>query len=315
MKIATFFICFILSAGLAVFGVMIAYRLKIRKDSSYTSSLFYYTLLVIVYGFYSIWGYLAFGHLLHDVIASPNNLRNIVSIFPLMGIPVLIVAWYLFIQFCVEFAGHKLPTYIGIIYFSVCLLILLLLANYFRNQLVNQEAIKHFLIFKSLAVAHLLAILTGSSILVIFRPQKSLKMSKDLLGVFWIIPATFVTISLFMVSSHWFAAALFVLFYFSQQVLAPGYIYFKVDQVSEMTDKSFESFCRSFEISKRETEVILEICKGKTNQAIADSLFITLQTVKDHIHHIYTKTGVKNRVQLINMVREKIKSEPANNKP
>ena len=41
-----------------------------------------------------------------------------------------------------------------------------------------------------------------------------------------------------------------------------------------------------------------EICKGKTNQQIADDLFITLQTVKDHTHNIYKKVKVKNRVQL-----------------
>ena len=47
----------------------------------------------------------------------------------------------------------------------------------------------------------------------------------------------------------------------------------------------------------------MEICSGKTNQQIADDLFISLQTVKDHIHHIYLKTGVKNRVQLTNLIR------------
>jgi len=45
------------------------------------------------------------------------------------------------------------------------------------------------------------------------------------------------------------------------------------------------------------------ICKGNSNQDISDSLFISLQTVKDHIHRIYLKTGVKNRVQLTNLIR------------
>ena len=34
------------------------------------------------------------------------------------------------------------------------------------------------------------------------------------------------------------------------------------------------------------------------NQQIADKLFISLQTVKDHNHHIFRKTGVRNRMQL-----------------
>ena len=315
MKIVAFFICFILSVGLAAFGVMIAYRLKKRKDSGFASSLFYYTLLIIVYGFYSIWGHLAFGQLLRDVITSPNNLRNIVSIFPIMGIPVLIVAWYLFVQFSVELIGRKLPKYVSVIYFSICLLVLLFLGNYFKNQVVHQEAIRHLLLFKSLAIANVVVTSIGSINIIIFGPRNALKLSGKLLFLFWIIPAILSASALFMVSSHWSLTILFTIFYFSQIVVAPGYIYMKVATLSDKPDQSFESFCHAFEISKRETEIILEICQGKTNQAIADSLFITLQTVKDHIHHIYTKTGVRNRVQLTNLVRDKIKSEFAKDKP
>jgi len=66
---------------------------------------------------------------------------------------------------------------------------------------------------------------------------------------------------------------------------------------------SLDLFIEKYEISKRETEVVQLICKGRSNQEISDSLFISLQTVKDHIHHIYVKTGVKNRVQLTNLIR------------
>lgn len=64
---------------------------------------------------------------------------------------------------------------------------------------------------------------------------------------------------------------------------------------------AFEAFCQRYDISRREAEIIREIRAGKNNREIADTLFITLQTVKDHIHRIFTKTGVSNRVQLINL--------------
>ncbi|MDA3822091.1 MAG: LuxR C-terminal-related transcriptional regulator, partial [Bacteroidales bacterium] len=57
-----------------------------------------------------------------------------------------------------------------------------------------------------------------------------------------------------------------------------------------------------YEISKRETEIVELICKGMSNQEISNSLFISLQTVKDHVYRIFLKTGVKNRVQLTNLV-------------
>jgi DNA-binding CsgD family transcriptional regulator len=53
-----------------------------------------------------------------------------------------------------------------------------------------------------------------------------------------------------------------------------------------------------FGISKRELEVVELICQGRTNQEIADRLFISLQTVKDHNHNIFRKVGVSNRTQL-----------------
>ena len=56
-------------------------------------------------------------------------------------------------------------------------------------------------------------------------------------------------------------------------------------------------------ITPREREIIELICTGKTNQEIADGLFISLATVKDHNHNIFRKAGVRNRVQLVNLFR------------
>jgi DNA-binding CsgD family transcriptional regulator len=56
-------------------------------------------------------------------------------------------------------------------------------------------------------------------------------------------------------------------------------------------------------VTPREREIIDLICSGRTNQEIADSLFISLATVKDHNYNIYRKTGVRNRVELANLIR------------
>jgi DNA-binding NarL/FixJ family response regulator len=44
--------------------------------------------------------------------------------------------------------------------------------------------------------------------------------------------------------------------------------------------------------------IIALICRGKTNQEIADELCISARTVKDNNYNIFQKTGVKNRTQL-----------------
>ena len=68
--------------------------------------------------------------------------------------------------------------------------------------------------------------------------------------------------------------------------------------------ETFDLFCQHYNISQREKDVIELICAGKSNKEIEDELFISLQTVKDHTHRIYQKTGVKNRIQLSNLVRD-----------
>ena len=52
-------------------------------------------------------------------------------------------------------------------------------------------------------------------------------------------------------------------------------------------------------LSERERDVLHLICSGKSNQEIADELFIALDTVKRHANNLYGKLGVKRRAQAI----------------
>ncbi len=67
------------------------------------------------------------------------------------------------------------------------------------------------------------------------------------------------------------------------------------------TDEDAAEIFERFGITPREREIVQLICSGKTNREIADELFISLQTVKDHAYRIFRKTGVRNRVQLANL--------------
>jgi DNA-binding CsgD family transcriptional regulator len=66
-------------------------------------------------------------------------------------------------------------------------------------------------------------------------------------------------------------------------------------------DEGAANIFERFGITPREREIVRLICNGKKNREIADELFISLQTVKDHAYRIFRKTGVSNRVQLANL--------------
>jgi LuxR family maltose regulon positive regulatory protein len=57
-------------------------------------------------------------------------------------------------------------------------------------------------------------------------------------------------------------------------------------------------------LSDREHGVLELIAEGHSNQAVADKLFISLNTVKTHARKINSKLGVKNRTQAIAKARE-----------
>jgi DNA-binding NarL/FixJ family response regulator len=52
-------------------------------------------------------------------------------------------------------------------------------------------------------------------------------------------------------------------------------------------------------LSERETEVLIEICRGYSNQEIADKLFISKRTVDKHRANILEKTGCRNTANLV----------------
>lgn len=57
-------------------------------------------------------------------------------------------------------------------------------------------------------------------------------------------------------------------------------------------------------LTSKEKDVANLIYEGLTNQEIADSCGITLRTVKAHISAIFEKTGVKDRINLVLLMRK-----------
>ena len=53
-------------------------------------------------------------------------------------------------------------------------------------------------------------------------------------------------------------------------------------------------------LSAREMEIIELVARGLTNQEIAERLTISKRTVDNHVSNMFTKTGSKNRVALLN---------------
>ena len=71
-----------------------------------------------------------------------------------------------------------------------------------------------------------------------------------------------------------------------------------VDESSMSSAESSDPL--SISLSTREVEIIELVAEGPTNQEIADRLTISKRTVDNHVSNVFTKTGSKNRVALLN---------------
>lgn len=65
------------------------------------------------------------------------------------------------------------------------------------------------------------------------------------------------------------------------------------------TYSKFYLFCRKYQLTTREQDIMRQLLENKNNTDISEELFISIGTAKTHIHNIFSKLEVKKRSQLI----------------
>ena len=71
----------------------------------------------------------------------------------------------------------------------------------------------------------------------------------------------------------------------------------------DSNDELFYVFYKFYNLTNREQEIFRLLLDDKTNQEISEELFISIGTVKTHIHNIFQKVDVTRRNQLISRYR------------
>lgn len=81
-------------------------------------------------------------------------------------------------------------------------------------------------------------------------------------------------------------------------------------QIARMVVGSFRTNPHAA-LTQRETEVLEQLCKGKSYKMIADTLFISEETVRRHIKHIYKKLQVGSKSEAVaKALKEKLVYTP-----
>jgi DNA-binding NarL/FixJ family response regulator len=82
--------------------------------------------------------------------------------------------------------------------------------------------------------------------------------------------------------------------FFSQKLLRD--IIFNLHEPSTIKNTHKD---QDFILTKRESEILKNICEGYSNTQIAEKLFISIRTVEGHKSNLINKTGVKNTISLV----------------
>lgn len=320
IEILSYIVTFIISSGLAVIGILISYQLYQSQQKSLLQILLYQQIFLFSFFIYGIWGNLIIRQVISDINLSAELSKKLAVFIPGIGVPFLMVSWFMLLKFSYRLNGLSLAKGFTYSYFTAFIIVIFVPAFLIQKGFINIAKNPDLFIVRVLVVLNLAV--HFFLFLPFFKPKektllKEFGFKKQSL-LLYLSGVILYSILLCFFDLFGFISTCFsILFLFTVNVFFPVFIRLKIQsrQIAGQTnDIDFSAFCTYYEISKREAEIILEICTGKTNKAISEKLFITLQTVKDHTHRIYTKTGVKSRVQLANLVREKTSSGTADNK-
>jgi DNA-binding CsgD family transcriptional regulator len=302
------YLIFILTVALAAGGVVLSSRLRDKFHHQVFSTLLYYEVFIYTFGFYGIWGQVVIKAFLSAYI-SEDLMTRFSDISMLLGLPFLVFAWLMLIQFSCVLSGRKSNKWL-ILWFLLFNFTIIIVVGYFiakANEVKPVSLIRNYFMVMNILYSIVVSI-------IIFYPNKGKSfinyfdrrfIALSIIGVM-LLQCTL----LFFYKAQYSIAIGFILAFFAGNTFLPFYLNYGTLLTAfikePLKDMSFEGFCKQFEVSPRETDIVREICNGLSNKEISEKLFISLQTVKDHTHRIYIKTNVKSRVQLINLVKEEL---------
>lgn len=306
MLLYLIYILFLITVALSASGVILASKLQRKNDHKLFSYLLYYQVFLYTFGFYGIWGQVVIRSFLSEYF-SAEQFARVGDIALLLGLPFVIFAWMMLLQFSSTLSDSRKNNWFvpGFLLINISLIILL---GYLSGQ---TDIVKPLYLIKHYFIVANLLYTSAAAGQLFYSGKESFRISSTekrniASGLFMVMIVQ--TALLITFSTQTYLAILFILSFFAGNSFLPIYLSYgikmKAPVSGNLQNLSFEEFCREYEVSPRESEIIHEICNGLSNKEISDKLFITVQTVKDHTHRIYIKTNMKSRMQLMNLVRE-----------
>jgi DNA-binding CsgD family transcriptional regulator len=297
-------IVIIISLVAGFYAIVLLGGMRKKYQIEFLNGFFYYQILHFLFGLYGILGNIAVQQILLKFDLKESNIGVIALFFPFFGIPFIVAAWYLLMKMATELVNKKVHQFVAIGYFILATSAFLVYGRYMQKMPnVDYHSFSGKLIVVFCIIDLVVAGYFSSITIIHSFTEKMVSKRIYLIRCGLLVAALSVLRSTSMYFADYFLiiGLYFLLIYFAGNLsiilLTKVQLTAKSSDYHTLSADIIDIFLK-YGISNREKEIIHEICKGKTNQQIADDLFISLQTVKDHTYNIFRKVDVKNRVQL-----------------
>lgn len=282
----SFTLCLSMTAG----GLLILFRFHQTRKSASFKYLQYFLIMLYVYGYYSLWS----GILLSGFVQI-ENIEWVALLLAQLGAPFLLVSLTMLLVWAARL--QKRPV-IQLLLFTAGTSVTVVLALVWSGRSIESSLSSlGSVVAMTSALVLLGVLLTGKQPFISPIGKRWLIIlvaASGSIHVFVFTPLT---------DYQHFNGVFAFLFYLFNTAMVVIYCYQATEDMAPPS-LSLDDILIRYGISKREADVLRGIYAGQTNQEIANQLFISLQTVKDHSSRIYQKTFVKNRAQLTTLIRE-----------
>ena len=126
MDLNLLIITIITSIVLGFIALFISFIMQRNYDLNYVKSYFYHQILIFLFGFYGLLGTIITYYLLVDIEFSGALMKHLFSFLPFIGVPFMIVAWYLFIKISYELIEKEVSLKFTIRFFIILLIVFLI---------------------------------------------------------------------------------------------------------------------------------------------------------------------------------------------
>lgn len=298
---------------LSIAAIQVFWILRLQKN--YPHKFLAYLLYSIVVS--SVYGLINFGgkQLISEIIKDNMEVIVVNQIVTTIGLPFLMAAFYFLLLFYTELRQGKCYKVFKIGYWITQLLAFAAYIAIVSQVLDLRESFQDYYLFYYLSNTQfviIISIFLGNLFLVKFVKHSTKKkfvsaiIVADLLSfsiTFILLEKIDLSIFFSNASFYTFISHIYFLTSFTPIIII-WYFLKKYPSLYDIQKSEViidENLYTAYNIKAREKEIIKLVTKGNTNDEIAETLFISPQTVKNTLSAIYKKVGVRNRIELRNL--------------